>query len=72
MIYYRIFVKNDYDIFVECIDGGMHEETVCKLVGVIVSRVREFYEECERKKVCKTEKECVEIGDKKLQKVYEK
>ena len=43
-----------------------------KLVGVIVSRVREFYEECERKEVCKTEKECVEIGDKKLQKVYEK
>lgn len=24
------------------------------------------------KEVCKTEKECVEIGDKKLQKVYEK
>ena len=34
--------------------------------------MRKFYEECERKEVCKTDEECVEIGDKKLQKVYEK
>ena len=47
-----------------------------KLVGVIVarltSRVRKFYEECERKEVCKTDEECVEIGDKKLQKYMKK
>ena len=55
----------------------MYEETVWQdsrgyRCNRLTSRVREFYEECERKEVCKTEKECVEIGDKKLQKVYEK
>ena len=55
----------------------MYEETVWQVsrgyrCNRLTSRVRKFYEECERKEVCKTDEECVEIGDKKLQKYMKK
>ncbi len=48
-----------------------------KLVGVIVAigllaGCESSMKSVKEKEVCKTDEECVEIGDKKLQKVYEK
>ena len=48
-----------------------------KLVGIIVAMVllagcESSMKSVKEKEVCKTEKECVEIGDKKLQKYMKK